>query len=722
MAPCKYVVGTMMADGREIPITPHEHDLDITFGFATSCDFNRSGLKLNTIDSIIINAKYAETIDERGDTFIPPTLKSFAETFASDLKSVHLKPSVHVGDRASSGSIFLTLGDPSDYRDAAGRETSEGYALNVSSSGITITGASPLGVWWGTRTVLQQASLSNGTIPYGSGIDSPGWATRGMMLDAGRHYYPPEFLIEMCAYMSFFKQNTFHVHLSDNLYNNVDIYSREQSLELYARFRLWSDSKDVAGLNKHKNESYTREQFDNIQSACAARGVTILPEIEAPGHSLVFVQWKPELGLENDLSLLNISNPETIPTMKTVWSTFLPWFHTKTVHIGADEYTAEVNDYNIFVNAMADHIHTESNKTIRIWGTFPPNYTQPGYINIYRNVSVQHWEYFEDNPLYDYIRNKYTVLNSDDTFYVVNKWSGSYPQMVSITKTFNGNPATNNGTWYPYVFDTHNSSNNPVRSEPLVLGEIAPLWNDYGANTSVYTEAYYAWQEGIPALADKQWGGDLTAEELNGILQTLLPSIPGQNLRRSIPSKSSTILEYSLRNAYSSASNRSAKISDQSGNGYDGSTNCPISNTSIAINSSCSLTTPLSSKGRDYTLTLSLLLITLSSPTNATLVSGADSALMLTPNITLFASGSYFRLNSSLPMNQKFSLSILGRGNQTFAKLDDGAEEEFLTKMGINGERFVWAPMGIEAPLKEVGGAGCGWNGELYGMKLTNVA
>ena len=138
--------------------------------------------------------------------------------------------------------------------------------------------------------------------------------------------------------MSFFKQNTFHVHLSDNLNNNVDIYSRERSLELYAAFRLLSDDPSVDGLNKRANESYTRDIFDDIQTKCAARGVTILPEIESPGHALVITQWKPELGLSSDLSLLNITHPDTIPTMKTIWKTFLPWFQSKTICIGADEY------------------------------------------------------------------------------------------------------------------------------------------------------------------------------------------------------------------------------------------------------------------------------------------------------------------------------------------------------------------------------------------------
>jgi hexosaminidase len=685
---------------------------------------SNGSLQLSHIQTIVVDPQYANSTDETGASLIPPTLLEFAQTFAGDLAEIGIEAAVISNRNASSGvTIYLTLGDPSIYRDVAGRESSEGYTLAVSASGITITGASSLGVWWGTRTVLQQAILSNGSISYGSGSDTPGWSDRGMMLDAGRHYYPPEFLVEMCAYMSFFKQNTFHVHLSDNLYNNVDIYTHERSLELYARFRLWSDAADVAGLNKYKNESYTRDQFDHIQSSCAARGVTILPEIEAPGHALVFVQWKPELGLADDLSLLNISHPETIPTMKTVWSTFLPWFHTKTVSIGADEYTAGANDYNIFVNAMADHITTVSNKSTQIWGTFPPNYTIPGYINVYKNISIQHWEYFEDNPLYDYMMNDYSVLNSDDTFYVVAKWSGSYPQSVNISRTFMGDPAVpGGGLWYPYVFDTHNSSNNPSKDEPLVLGAIAPLWNDYGANATVYSEAYYAWRDGIPALADKQWGGGITATEFNEVLETLRPFIPGENLERTIPSKSETIFEYSLGQGCPEYSNDSNRVPDLSGNGYDGWTDCNISENKLLKVDSCSLITPLASKGRDFTLTLSLLIDDMDNPTNVTLITGTDSALMLTPNITFFAGGNYYHLNSTLPLAQRVDLNIIGRGNQTFAKIGVGEEQEFLTKIGVNGERFQWAPIAFEAPIHEIGGTDSGWSGELFRVKLTNVA
>jgi hexosaminidase len=683
---------------------------------------------LTSIKSIIVDAEFASARDDKGETLIPPTLESFAATFAQDLgNALEANISVQSGSSSCADAVFLTIGDAHDYLDAAGRNRSEGYSLSVSEDGIVITGASPLGAWWGTRTLLQQAAISNGSIPYGNVKDSPGWNTRGMMLDAGRHYYPPEFLTEMCAYMSFFKQNTFHVHLSDNLYNSPD-YTRDQSLNLYARFRLWSDSSDVEGLSKYKNESYTKEEFDQIQSTCAARGVTIIPEIEAPGHALVIVQWKPELGYSSDLSLLNITRPETIPTMQRIWKTFLPWFHTKSVHIGADEYTGPANDYNLFVNALAGYIGETCGKSIRIWGTFPPNDTA-GYVNIYKNVTVQHWEYFEDNPLTDYVLNNISVINSDDSFYVVNKWSGSYPQQVNVSRTFVGNPE-NDSLWYPYVFDVNNATDNPKRSNPLVPGQIGALWNDYGANATVYTEAYYAWREGIPALADKQWGGDLMASEFDTVLRKLRPHIPAQNLDRSIPSKSATILNYTMAALKSYSSNDSRVIQDQSGNSYDAETSCESNNDgSIAISPSCTFSTPFSSKGRDYTLTLSLTIDELISPSNATVISGSDSMLMLTPNITLFASGNYYRLNSSLPLGQTLDLTITGRGNQTFASVTDAtpvgdasSDQEFLTRMGINGEYFHWAPMGIEAPLKQIGGEGIGWSGKLYGMTLTGTA
>lgn len=674
---------------------------------------------------VVVDSKYASTCDYDGWTLIPPTLEEFAETFAIDLAEAvgcHAPPK-H-GDGGSKGTIYLTLGSSPDFVDAAGRFTSEAYTVNVTDSGITITGASPLGVWWGTRTILQQAALRNGKIAVGSGTDAPGWGTRGVMLDGGRHYYPPDFLIEMCAWMSFWKQNTFHLHLSDNLYNNIDIYDRERQLDLYARFRLWSDDPAVVGLNKHPNESYTREDFDRIQYACAARGVTVIPEIEAPGHALVISQWKPELGLEGALDLLNISYPDTIPTMESIWSTFLPWFHSKSVHLGADEYvdedlsTYELGElYNRFVNALNAFIGGLSGKTIRIWGTYPPqaNYTA----NIAKNVTVQHWQFFEDYPLQDYIENGYHVINSDDANYIVQKYSTSYPQHLNRTLIFHGNPV-DSGPFAPFIFDPNNATNNPARDNLRVVGHIAAQWNDYGPNTSTYLEAYYAWRGLLPALADKQWGGEVRDEDYDGLFAALQPVAPGQNLDRAVPSKGDTVLKYDF---VQSAPSEGGTVEDLSGNAYNGHTSCSVdSGGSLQLDSDCSLTTPLRSLGHPFTLSLTLYQDH-SSPSGA-ILSGPDSALLSgngsSSAITLVAAGNAFALNYSLPAEQWVDAKLIGRGNQTFFQVDEEEEMEFLTEIGVNGESFAWANMDIVAPLAVLGGGG--WEGKVRSLEVVGSA
>ncbi|KAK5126064.1 hypothetical protein LTR85_011419 [Meristemomyces frigidus] len=544
---------------------------------------------VHTTNSIVVNAQYANATDTNGWTLIPPTLSQFADTFADDFAdTLGNRMRMRTGNQPQSNSIFLTLDNCTDYRNAAGRWTSEAYSLEVTDDHVVISGASPLGVWWGTRTLSQQATLNGGLLGVGSGVDSPGWNTRGIFLDVGRHYYPPSFIVEMCNWISFWKQNTFHLHLSDNLYNNVDIYSLERQLELYARFRLLTNDSAVAGLNLHPNESYTRQDFDDIQYGCAARGVTIIPEIEAPGHALVISQWKPELALDGQIDLLNISYPDTIPTMETIWQTFLPWFHTKAVHIGADEYVdsqlttnALAGLYNTFVNSMNTHINGISGKAMRIWGTFPPmsNYTN----NISKDVAIQHWEFFDDYPYQDYIQNGYSVINADDHFYIVNKYSGSYQQQLNKTLIFHGNPS--GGAFAPYIFDPNNSTNNPPKDSPFVPGHIAAQWNDYGYNTSTYLEAYYSWRDNLAALADKQWGGNLTEMQYDSIFETLQAAAPAQNLDRTVKSKGSTVLQYEFSSFAPAASGSHKVVKDLSGNDYNGHTDClsSMSNGSIVL-------------------------------------------------------------------------------------------------------------------------------------------
>jgi hexosaminidase len=133
------------------------------------------------LDRIIVDVEHCDSADTTGHTLIPPTLLEFANTFASDLEAAEGHTEVVAGDHSEDGSIFLTIGNSSEFVDAAGRWTAEAYTLNVTDDRIIITGASPLGAWWATRSIFQQRAL-NGTIATGYGVDAPGWGTRGIMV------------------------------------------------------------------------------------------------------------------------------------------------------------------------------------------------------------------------------------------------------------------------------------------------------------------------------------------------------------------------------------------------------------------------------------------------------------------------------------------------------------------------------------------------------------
>lgn len=164
------LASTALADLVGIPIVP----------FTAS---NGRSFDLGQAQSIIVDSRYAQTKDTNGWTLIPPTLSEFANTFAKDFQYIVGKNvSVGQGWRSGGQSIFLTVGNNSQFTDAAGRWTSEAYAVDVTDSGITILGASPLGVWWGTRSLLQQAALIEGKMQMGKGTDAPGWGTRGIFV------------------------------------------------------------------------------------------------------------------------------------------------------------------------------------------------------------------------------------------------------------------------------------------------------------------------------------------------------------------------------------------------------------------------------------------------------------------------------------------------------------------------------------------------------------
>lgn len=333
--------------------------------------------------TVYIDREFANVRDSEGLTLIPPSAREFASTFVQDITSLFggnwtLQ---EVDNLPTSGIILGPIrGNSGQLTYENGSPTEEGYELSIISDTIYIGGVGARGMFWGTRTLLQELLIANNSIlSPGYTIDAPAYPTRGFMLDAGRKWYSKNFLKELCTYASFFKLSEFHYHSSDNYPLNRG--RNETWNEVFSHFSLYpEENMELQGIIQRKNETLSRAEFEEFQSHCAQRGVTVIPEIEAPGHALAITKWKPELALAKK-DLLNLTHPDAIPTVKAIWKEFLPWFATKEVHIGADEYDEKLaDDYIGFVNEMEEFVRETSGKRIRIWGTHEPSENLTRYV------------------------------------------------------------------------------------------------------------------------------------------------------------------------------------------------------------------------------------------------------------------------------------------------------------------------------------------------------
>ncbi|BCS23510.1 beta-N-acetylhexosaminidase [Aspergillus puulaauensis] len=511
------------------------------------------GFDIATADhTIYIHNDFVEQRDQNGLTLIPPSAIEFANTFREDLEEVTGNDwTVHAVDAfpEHASGIFLGRFDgPLTYEN--GEPTEEGYELEVDSVRVHIRGTGARGMWWGTRTLLQQLLISNGGhIPAGRTVDAPSFATRGFLLDAGRKWYSPSFLKDLCTYASFFKMSEFHYHTSDNY--PLSRGHNETWQDVYAQFSLRPESPDLQGLVQRLNETLSRAEYEDLEHHCAQRGVTVIPEIESPGHCLVVTKWKPELALEAKEDLLNLSHPDTIPLVKSIWAEFLPWFHTKEVNIGADEYDPTLaDDYIDFVNDMAEFVKEESGKRVRIWGTYEPSETR----TISKDIIIQHWQYGQSDPV-ELANAGYELINSEDWWAYMSLKNDHMPILPAPYPAFFDNSRVLNFAdrdgwqWNPALFNPYNITEQP--DQKPVKGALLAAWNDNGPDATTQLEAFYAIRNGIPTVASRSWSGnrgpELQLSSLESSMDLLTSRAVAQNLDRNLkvkPGKSKNTVQW----------------------------------------------------------------------------------------------------------------------------------------------------------------------------------
>lgn len=454
---------------------------------------------------------------------------------------------------------------------------------------------------------------------------------------------------------------------------------------LYAAVRFQpSAGSPLAGLVPRKNESWTQSAFVAMQTHCAQRGIRVVPEIDTPGHSLAISQWKPELMQAGTPDHLNLSYPDTIPTIKEIWREFLPWFTSNEVSIGADEYDANLaDDYISFVNEMAGYVAAEAGKAIRVWGTYEPSTTMA----ILKNVTIQHWDFPDDDIPVQLMDEGYDVINSEQVFlYLDGKTSdgGQFPQELNQDLMWGGAPGGQG--WAPNIFTPSDPSNNTSVDNPHLRGSIMALWNDWGNNATTALEIYYQLARSLAVFGEKTWSGSgvrtsaLTRTQFDTAYPLLNAAAPGQNLNRVVrPEHGNVVFSYG-----------------------------------VVVNG---FTTPVESVGPPYTLTFSVKPSS-HSPSTGVLFSGADSILHVS-NLTFEATGQSYSLGYTLPLNKYTTVAVHATREYTYAIIDgiEASKRFWTTSMDIWGEYMAIGNMSFAAPAKEIGTAG--FSGSIKDISLV---
>lgn len=219
----------------------------------------------------------------------------------------------------------------------------EAYSLSVTPDEIAITAPTALGVTRAAQTLRLMAEGSDGSIESVTITDWPAFKLRGFMHDTGRSFLPIEELKQEIDLLSRFKVNTFHWHLTD--------YTGWR-LEIKAYPQLTGEK----GISRFPGMFYTQEQARELQDFAAERGMTIIPEIDMPGHSRPF---------ENAMGH-SMQTAEGIAELKIILKEVTDLFDKAPYfHIGGDE----IGFPDSYLIEMIDYVHSLGKKVV-IWNRY----------------------------------------------------------------------------------------------------------------------------------------------------------------------------------------------------------------------------------------------------------------------------------------------------------------------------------------------------------------
>lgn len=299
---------------------------------------------------IVLARDTTSFIIDRSTTIVYPATNEkmhrtadFLATFIKEMTGTE----VRVSDKEkSSNAIILavdsTMGHP------------EGYKLQITPEKVLLTGGSEAGVFYGIQTIHKALPiLKDGKVaaalPAGTATDFPRFRYRGFMIDVGRHFFPVSYLKQMIDLMALHNINYFHWHLTEDQGWRIEIKKYPKLTEIGSkRDSTIIDWETKKFDGKPHSGFYTQDEAREIVRYAADRFITVVPEIDLPGHTTAALASYPELGCTGGpykvlcsfgvfSDVLCAGNDQTLQFTKDVLDEIMDIFPSEYIHIGGDE-------------------------------------------------------------------------------------------------------------------------------------------------------------------------------------------------------------------------------------------------------------------------------------------------------------------------------------------------------------------------------------------------
>ena len=252
--------------------------------------------------------------------------------------------------KKKKGQLRLLLTNPAaDPEQVPFDKQPQGYTLDATKEGVTIKSRSEAGLYYGLQTL--RGLLTGGEVPFVHVEDTPRFAYRGFMLDCSRHFWTVDFIKKQIEMMARLKLNRLHLHLTDAAGWRMELkhypeLTQKTAYRTHSHWDKWWSSGDrrycEAGTAGAYGGYYTQDDLREIVSYAALHHITVIPEIDMPGHSEEVTFALPQLSCDGKVySDLCIGTEETFRFAENVLREVMDIFPSKYIHIGGDEAAAE---------------------------------------------------------------------------------------------------------------------------------------------------------------------------------------------------------------------------------------------------------------------------------------------------------------------------------------------------------------------------------------------